>query len=142
MDDYGSIRARIEYRWIGNAYERRWVDFTWEGSPVALVHWSLIESFSTGRLLMPDEELRIGPFLLRVIRYEVESNSYLMRRVDQDALAGWLLMWRLWVQQGLGRLGRQLVLTLAIWGLAEWPKGGEIPTLDLVKRRWRRQQHD
>lgn len=142
MVKYGSIRARIQYTWVGHAYDKRWVDFTWEGPPVALVHWNLIETFSTGRVLLPDEELQIGPFRLRVIRYDIETNSYVMRRLDQHALASWLMMWRFWVQQELGRLGKQLVLTLAIWGLADWPTGGEVPGFDLVRRKWRRQNHE
>ena len=138
VDNYGCIHARIQYVWTGHTYERRWGDFTWEGAPVARLRGDLLRDCRKGAALLPGDELPVGPFVVRVIRPDPESDQYWVRRVDEQALAGWLRMWQFRLHLWGERLGWRVILTLAIWGLAEWPKGGEIPTFDLVKRRWRR----
>lgn len=137
-EGYGSIYTTVQMVWTGRAYERRCVDWRWDGPPLAWVSYNLTRLLVGKRALQPADEIRIGPYRVSVVRYDMVGDQYLVRRVDQQALAGWLMMWRLWLQQGLVDLGQKLVLTLALWGLAEWPKGGARPTLDLVKRRWRR----
>lgn len=104
--NYGWIWARKEYLWTGHTYERRWRDFVWEGPPVAVMKAEMLTSFCE-RLPKVRDRVAVGPFVVRVIRADVERDRYWVRRVDQQMLAGWLLMWRLMLQVWLGRLERR-----------------------------------
>ena len=105
----------------------------WEGPPVALVHAELLYAVAGLGEFSAGDFVDLGPYLVRLNHYDAWNNTWEVYRVDTH---GWLIVkWR-----GLGRFGRmvwrRLILTLAVWKLANWPAPGCYPSWDDVRRRW------
>lgn len=80
----------------------------------------------------------LGPFRLRMVRYLPQREEWLC------TLDGWRGRFYAARERLAGQwfrlIGKRLLLTAAVWGLARWPRegSGEQITWALLKRPWRR----
>lgn len=139
MDSMGFVRFRTQLLWTGTGYEESQSEWSWDGPPIAHLSCRL---FPPGAMRKgcgkAGQQATIGPYKVEIVEYDFISGSYLVRRLDQHGFAGAMLALRYQAEQHLTRFGERVVLTLAVWGLAEWPPAGVRPTFEQVRRKWRR----
>jgi hypothetical protein len=137
VDEYGQIRATSRVIWTGRNYEQLYADWQWHGPPVAKVSTKLCEDGRAKRgKRQPGDRLVLGPYTVSVVEYDWMCDAYLVRRVDEHSFAGWLMARRIQGKAWLSRMAERVVLTLAVWGLAEWPPDGVRPSFAEVRRKW------
>lgn len=143
VDEYGQIRATSRVIWNGKEYEQLYADWRWDGPPVAKASRRLCDNERAKKSLrQAGEMMTLGPYTVRIIEYDWECDAYLVRRVDEHGFASWLMSRRIQTKAWLSRLTERVVLTLAVWGLAEWPPNGVRPSFDQVIRKWSREIDD
>ena len=132
MIELGDIQATAERRQIGDVTHTYLTDWQWIGPPVAQINFRLLDE--PWRRHEVGDTFAVGPFRVQVTEYHPEG-YYVVRRLDKYRLESWLRAKRLTTSQTLSWVVQSIVLTLAIWGLAEWPHG-EIPSWKHVRKRW------
>lgn len=135
MDEHGSIFTKCQSVVIGDTIERRITDYQWYGPPLAAVSWMMVDHESPTRCQVGDR-VTIGPFRVQVVEVHYEG-WYLVRRLDQFALESWLRARWVNIWSSVEGIGKRCILTLAVWGLSEWPHG-EKPSWLHVRRRVRK----
>jgi hypothetical protein len=133
MNNLGTMVLHQQNIEMGDDYYRMIVDAEWQGPPVTLINRFLLEELPDWAVSSDGEMIQIGPYVLRNTGvYEPAPRAFYCYRVD-SGLEYWL-WWRLC--QSLDFVWRRILLTLAVWGLAQWPRQGEYPTWRHVLRRW------
>lgn len=110
------------------------VGVEWQGPPLIFIQERQLD-FLTGQCVKPHPDLiEIGPYVLRRIGEPAPSaRGYYWLLVGQGEW--YWLRWQL--RRGLDSFWRRIVMTLAVWGLADWPDYGSLPSWRDVMKRWR-----
>ena len=100
--------------------ERR--DYEWQGGELAYVdHQFLVRdgtSRVTNRVLEPGDVISVGPLRLTVIdRREFSIDTYI---ITCDGWKAWVIYVFYHVTKRLGKIYRRLIITAAVWGLADY----------------------
>ncbi len=117
IEPNGKLIATRHVNTVRNILER--IDYEWQGGPVARVSGDLARELE----YKPDSDvIRIGPYRLQVLERLYMYDAYLCVRKD------WPFWWLIALRHRLDRRAeityRRLIVTLAVWGLADWPYGG------------------
>lgn len=133
--EYGElICTKSTVKQIGDSYitEREW---EWEGPPVARVDRHALRR----SVNIPADNIRVGGRLM-VGQYAarvIGDNLGIVILAREDGYP-WLYAIRYRLAIWAEDITARVVLTLAVWGLAQWPRGGEIPSWWHVKAFWRK----
>lgn len=111
------------------------VGVEWQGPPVTFIEERQLD-FLTGQYIKPHPDLiEIGPYVLRRVGKPEEYARGCYWLLVGKGEWYWL-RWR--IRQGLERIMDRLVLTLAVWGLANWPAPNRRASWADVVARWRK----
>lgn len=132
--DVGFLRLTVQIVEIGELRYRMIADAEIDGPPLVLVGDSTLAMLPDWAMSLDGELVQIGPLVLRSIdvrHYPTMSTYYCL--VDSGEV--YALWW--WLCARLDSLWQRMILTLALWGFAEWPRDGDVPTWNDVKRKWK-----
>jgi len=106
-----------------------------EGPPIVLVSDRTLNILPDYAIAMDGELVQLGELVLRrtIVRDVAACAEYYY--IVDGGLAHWLY-WR--INEALELVWARVILTLAVWRLAEWPREGAVPSWGDVARRWRR----
>lgn len=106
----------------------------WQGPPVTFLEERQLR-FLTGKYVEPHQDLiEVGPYVLRRADRDPYNRGHFWLLVGQGEW--YWLRWQL--RRALDSFWRRVVMTLAVWGLADWPEYGSLPRWRDVLKRWRR----
>lgn len=133
--NWGSIRVESRIVRIGpDQYVRRLDHVEWQGPPVALIDRRMLEQI-TGQTHEADDLVEIGPYLVRLVRFDYSSLAWETIRVGS---LGAVRLWCRDVAEMTDLIYCRLLMMAAIWNLANYPDPGCKPTWHNVLARWRR----
>lgn len=130
----GYLEIETELRQIGpDSYRREIVAAKLQGISLVPIGRDVIE-------MLPaiarhgDSLICIGQYILRrTDDFHAPLNAYYWTVDDYGEC--YLSLWRLMC--GLEWIGRSVLLTMAVWGLANWPRCGSTPKWADVVERWK-----
>ncbi len=132
MDEFGEITAESRITQIGPRFEREYVNYKWIGPPIATVGFFLVDR--DWRNLAQGSIVSVGPFRVKILYIDPQGYCEVRRvdryRLESFARYSWLRAMRL-----ARSIYERLIMTLAIWGLAQWDPS-ERPNRKWIKRRW------
>lgn len=110
------------------------VGVEWQGPPVTFLSKRELP-FLVGWEHINDELIQVGQYLLRRAgEFDQAGGGYFYLLVGQGEW--YWLRWQL--RRGIDGIWRRVVMTLAVWGLADWPEYGSLLSWRDVVRRWRK----
>lgn len=133
--DAGRVEVVTQLRQIGpDHWTHKIVEVKWEGAPFAPISEYIIRDLPSWAKV-GDDLVELGPYILRRTKdQDYALGGYYWKIVGQGE---WLwLYWRM--MRYLEGIWWRLLMTLAVWGLAEWPEYGQVPRWADVVRRWKR----
>lgn len=127
MPKYAHIVEQTTRQKIGNTIVEH-TDYAWEDGTLAKVSSDFVGKHDIG------DVVEIVPYVAVVVGYDAVSDSYIIQNVDSMGSAFLALQYK--ISQALAPIMYRMILTLAIWGLANYPKPGDSVGWYLVKDRW------
>lgn len=127
MSEFAHILTKTTQQEIGNTIVEQ-TDYTWEDGTLAKVSRRLVGKHDVG------DVVEIGPYVAVIVGHDCVSDSYIIQNVDSARSSFLALQYK--IKQALAPIMYRLILTLAIWGLANYPKPGDYVGWYLVKERW------
>lgn len=129
----GRIKITKTSHRVGDSFVDSVHSVEWEGPPLAMVSCHLLRAIDQPNYDI-GEYVELGPLVVKVVGRDVVSDSVIVENIDSVYGAFYearfrLLQWWQW-------LSPRIVYTLAIWGLANYPRPGDTVGWYLVKERW------
>lgn len=119
------------------------VTYKWEGGPKCKMRWEFIEQ-SNPRIVKYSEDkhqIQLGPYILHVIEDDVMRGEYVCIREDYPFW--YVVVWWHNSTRWLDLVYRRLIVTLSIWGLAEYTPAAswhDIYLIQWLKRKPKREK--
>jgi hypothetical protein len=124
----GSIVTTNRRERIGNHYRTVVESVTWD-APLAYVDCRLLDTFPSSFGLY-----EVGPYIAKVVGFEPGYGITIIAKVDHPLATlypVWLPLRSVWQW-----FTTRFVYTLAVWGLANYPRDGCYIGWYLIKERW------
>lgn len=109
------------------------IAWEWHGPPVAEVGLRTLRGIIDRDEMETGKRFNLGPYPVKIIDSDT-MGRVVIARTDKHP---WLYALRYRLTTVSDNLTARIVLTLAIWGLAQWP-GDETPTWRHVAKVWRK----
>lgn len=107
-----------------------------EGPPLVVIGRMDIEYLVPSQSKIGDDLMQIGLYIFRRTQeYDIAQQGFYW--IVEGHGEWYLYYWR--VIRSLDHIWRRVLLTLAVWGLANWPQYGAYPTWADVIARWKRE---
>jgi len=116
-DDFGRIIIHESYGIRGNLEHQK---FTWEGPKKTEISVEFLSSLGSGNIYQyrVGDVVQIGPFRLKLYDINYYRGTFLAVRIDYPFW--WLIPGRHHVSRILFIAYQRVIMTLAIWGLADY----------------------
>ncbi len=108
--------------------------YEWQGGTVVHISRDLVDEVTERPPREPGEQLQVGPFLLRLVEWDYARALGVFVR---DTPRGWALLVGSRAAQLLDLCYRRCILTLVVWGLADYHPN-TVPSWRDVHGPWRR----